>query len=147
MMKATVHVEIDETHTLIVDIEDMHILLGQRWYVGSHGYATNRNGDLLHRQILAVPEGMEVDHKDGNRLNNSRINLREASRSLQSINALHTGGESKQRGVYRNKRHWCAKIGVAGKQIHLGTFPTISDALKARLEAETLYYPERAKRA
>lgn len=146
-MKVTIHAEISDGKTVIVDISDMHHLICQRWYVGSHGYATNRTGDLLHRLIMGAPEGVEVDHKDGNRLNNSRSNLREASRSLQLINALRVGGESKHRGIYRNKKNWCAKIGVGGKSVHLGTFPTISDALKARIEAETLYYPERAKRA
>lgn len=43
---------------------------------------------------------------------------------------------------YRNR--WQAYINVNCKQIHLGYFADKDDAIKARLDAEAIYFKERA---
>ena len=53
-------------------------------------------------------------------------------------------GASGHRGVRRGHEcsSWCATIGFRGKNIHLGSFPTIEEAVKARQKAEAqLHYP------
>ena len=79
-----------------------------------------------------LPE--EVDHIDGNRCNNSWINLRAVTRSQNNGNAYQTGlGVSGMRGVYLEKRtgSWFSKIQYQGRQIHIGTFGTREEAEQA----------------
>lgn len=42
---------------------------------------------IMHRVILNAPAGLEVDHKDGNGLNNTRANLRLVTRRQNVINS------------------------------------------------------------
>lgn len=39
-----------------------------------------------------------------------------------------------------NKQKWYARIGIQGRNIHLGRFDDFQDAVKARKEAEKKYY-------
>ena len=53
--------------------------------------------------------------------------------------------DPKTRGVYKRKRAdgsiaWYALIGVQGRTIRLGTFPTYAEAAAARRKAEEDYY-------
>jgi hypothetical protein len=70
-----------------VDHEDAERLLPYKWYhfagsVGREYAATsiggrrNRVTIYMHRFILDAPKGMQVDHRDGDGLNNTRANLR-----------------------------------------------------------------------
>ena len=47
-------------------------------------------------------------------------------------------------GVYWHKRHesWVARIGVKNKSIYLGDFSNFDDAVKARHNAEKIYFGE-----
>ena len=68
-----------------------------------------------------------IDHIDGNIQNNSWINLRDASKSL---NALNT---NKVLGVYKSGNRFISKCMVNGKLNYLGTFNTYDLAKKAYL--------------
>ena len=79
----------------------------QVWYYGNNGYATRdhkqnkqRISILLHRLIMNAPEDKEVDHIDGNKLNNMRSNLRICTRMENSHNIKKQDGEysSKYKG-------------------------------------------------
>jgi hypothetical protein len=67
-----------------VDIEDLPVVLQSKWNANRpHGRITksyahsSRKGKrvLMHRLLVEVPPGMEVDHDDGDGLNNRRQNL------------------------------------------------------------------------
>lgn len=76
----------------------------------------------MHRDITQAPKGTQVDHENGDGLDNQRHNLRLASQSGQSKNSKsQRGSTSKYKGVsWHTKRHrWRAVIKVAKKQIHL----------------------------
>jgi len=120
----------------IVDDKDYPLLSKYNWYLNSSGYATNGKV-YLHQLLLPKEEGKEVDHKDGNKLNNQRINLRYVSRSQHHANRkkkLNT--TSKYKGVsfkddtFRNKP-WRAKIGKDYKRYYLGNYNTEKEAALA----------------
>lgn len=77
--------------------------------------------------------GFIVDHRDHEGLNNTRTNLRLATRSQNSCNNKKTRGRSsKYKGVSRDKRgYWRAKIHFKGKHIFLGYFDNEIDAARA----------------
>ena len=67
----------------------------------------------------------EVDHKDGNKQNNSVENLRWATRSENCSNKPKPVGKSNQyRGVYNIKDKFRVGIGNDNKMIWIGTFAT-----------------------
>lgn len=118
--------------------------------VTSSGYLqikTNRHGHhLAHRLAWLYMTGrwpiMQIDHIDGNRLNNKWSNLREASQSQNSANATARPSSSGYRGVswYKTKNCWRAHIKAQGKGIHLGYFSDPKKAAEAYREAAKKYH-------
>lgn len=97
----------------------------------------------LHRLIFLYMTGSfpkeDVDHIDGNRLNNKWNNLREVSRgkNLKNI-GLRSTNKSGHIGVYCRKdtKKYSAYINHKGKKYSLGDFEKYEDAVKVRLKAE-----------
>lgn len=99
-----------------------------------------------HRVIWALHNGewpkSEIDHIDGNGLNNRLINLRLASRTDQTRNsAMPRTNKSGVVGVcqYRNSTKWKAFIHLNNRVKHLGTFANKQDAIQVRKQAELLH--------
>ena len=96
----------------------------------------DRKNYRLHRLIWIyhngdIPDGMIVDHVDGNRTNNRIENLRLATYSENNYNRkTASNNTSGVKGVYWNKesKKWRAKIVVDHKTIHIGMFHTIEEA-------------------
>jgi len=78
----------------------------------------------------------KIDHIDHNGLNNIVDNLRIVTNQENSFNCCNTKGYYRRTG---NKR-WFSKIGVNGKNIHLGTYDTEEEARNAYLEAKKKYH-------
>ena len=76
-------IELTQNKFALVDNEDYERLNGIKWYY-SNGYAVHslyKNGKFsgrlwMHRLIMNTPTGMEVDHKNGNGIDNRKSNLR-----------------------------------------------------------------------
>lgn len=104
----------------------------------------------MHRIVLDAPQGTLVDHKNGDRLDNRRCNLRLATRSQNAANTPPKPGRLK--GVFFDKARnlWQARIMVNWKERYIGRFLTQEEAaraydLKAREyfgEFAALNYPE-----
>lgn len=91
-----------------------------------------------------IPNGKEIDHIDGNKLNNNIENLRLVNRSQNSQNKKSRFGKSKFKGVkfrkdYKN-RPWQARINVNYKDIYLGAFFLEEDAACAYNLGVLTYY-------
>jgi len=142
----------------LVDDKDFEMLNEHRWHCLNKGYAIRkirvdgkRTALLMHRLIMNTPEGMDTDHIDGNKLNNQKSNLRICTRSQNQMNRgvgknnwLGIKGVSHHTRTINGKTYTyiTAHIGVNGKLIHLGHFPTIELASKARNAAALKYHRE-----
>lgn len=85
-----------------------------------------------------------IDHINRKRLNNQIINLRQASYSLNGLNAnIPRNNSSGALGVTLNKAaaKWKAQIAINGKTIHLGYFSNLEEAKAARKTAEKNLIP------
>lgn len=146
----------------LVDDEDFDQLEKFRWHwegVGKYGFGggyavrhpspSRAAGKKLpkirmHRIIMNAPVGVEVDHINGNGLDNRRENLRFATRRQQLMNTAtsrrsETGvkgvGIHTQSGVSRFR----ARIHVYGTEHHLGEFDTLEEAVLVRKAAENRF--------
>jgi hypothetical protein len=117
----------------------------RRTWKNNKGYAQQSSshsgckGKMLHRLILKLTDRMiEVDHIDGNRLDNRRKNLRQCS-SAQNNRNKKPVGQVPFLGVTFNKR--CRKYQAmatvpngssgCGKPVYLGLFGTAEEAAMA----------------
>jgi hypothetical protein len=99
----------------------------------------------LHRFIMNIPKEMEVDHINGDTLDNRKVNLRVCTKSENNCNRkINQNNTSGYKGVsYKMSRHkWCAKIGVNNKNIHLGYFDSPEEAYAAYCIASKKYHGE-----
>lgn len=140
----------------IVDDEDYIWLSGYKWHVlGQRFYAARRayNKDgtskvlYMHREIMKTQKGMQVDHINGNTLDNQKSNLRNCSRQENSYNRISSRGISQYKGVSWNKvaKKWQSYISVRGKNIFLGCYKDMKNAAKAYNEAAEKHHKEFAK--
>ena len=105
------HINLGNGDFDIIDIDDRYLIYGYTWWRHKKGYACAKiDGQQwkLHRWILEpVPAGLQVDHIDRNKANNSRDNLRLVTPSGNNRNqGKKPGSTSIYRGVSWNKeRH------------------------------------------
>jgi HNH endonuclease len=82
----------------------------------------------LHRLLLDAPRGLEVDHINGNGLDNRRCNLRLVSRSRNQLNRKDV------RGIWQQRTKWRAAVSVDGVRYHAGCFASAAAARRAYLD-------------
>jgi hypothetical protein len=107
----------------------------ERWYVIRKGRGVFQNATIyLHRQILGVGDGVHVDHRDGDGLNNTRDNLRACTQSQNQASANCRKSASGYRGVTWDggKQRWCAMGYRDGVRVHLGRYVCPAEAARAR---------------
>lgn len=138
----------------MVDDADEDYLSQFRWSLkvsGSNMYARRwilgGNGKFLpmHREIMCAYSGIQVDHIDGNTLNNQRSNLRLATPSQNQWNkGLYKNNTSGFKGVswHKDTKRWQATIAANGKQKSLGVFYSKQDAALAYKEAAAKLHGE-----
>ncbi|NQY00576.1 MAG: HNH endonuclease [Pseudoalteromonas sp.] len=119
-------------------------------WVDKGGYLRITIGDrdiMAHRLLWYmengdIPDGYQIDHIDGNPLNNIIENLRLVTCSQNNKNKGKYKGREKGIWQFKKEGKWYARIGVNGKYIHLGSFDSKVEALKARTDAEIKYFGE-----
>lgn len=109
-------------------------------------YAISRNR-YLHHFILSLHT--QIDHANGDGLDNQRHNLRPATNSQNRANSKKQAGSSRYRGVRLNVNvrsiRWRAGIHLAGRSISLGTYPSEEEAGLAYNRAALIYFGEFAR--
>lgn len=115
-------------------------------YPHNEGYITayiGRKEYLLHRLIWLMQTGewpVQVDHIDHNRSNNAWLNLRNVVSRDNQMNMTKRVSKLGIQGVRQLKSgKYHAYIIVNRKQLTLGSYEELSDAVKARKEAELKY--------
>lgn len=119
----------------IIDAADAPLVEGRNWHAArSRNTFYARTNDLrregrgrgslrLHRVILGAADGTEVDHIDGNGLNNRRCNLRSTTTGENQRNAkLRKDNRTGLKGVSRRGDRWVARITHEKQLIYLGTY-------------------------
>lgn len=151
-------IESTEIADTTFDLEFKQEIEPYKWHLNKSGYVVciwydiakqphdmSLHGAIIHLSGQTIPDKHNIDHKDRNKLNNLKDNLRivtesqnQQNRELQSNNLSGWKGVSWH--LYNQK--WQAQIGVNGKPIHLGYFDTAEDAARAYNTAAIYYFGE-----
>jgi len=135
----------------IVDDADFEELSKFRWHFSHYGYAVrnytiskNKYGVIyMHRQILNAPHKMEVDHKNLNKLDNRRENIRICTSSQNKMNRpAYTTNKLGIKGVcfHPQTGKFRARIRFNGIIKSLGLYFSAEDAHKAyQMAQKTLH--------
>ena len=129
-----------------VDDEDYEQLIKLKWSVKidyrKHGtvcYARHTKVQMgkrvsiyMHRLIMEITDSkIFTDHKNGDGLDNRKINLRKCTnrQNLYNTNAI-TGSKSQYKGISwsKEKRKWMSKMMINGKNKSIGSFDNELDA-------------------
>lgn len=156
-------IKLTQQKETIVDDQDFDWLNQWRWIVH------NRNGKLyaargkyeklgfkkyrthtisMHRVIMNAIIGQEVDHINGESLDNRRVNLRLTDRYGNNQNArVRKDSLSGYKGVcfYKSTNKWRAYIGTGEKLKHIGYFNTPQEAALAYNQEAIKRFGEYAK--
>ena len=107
-----------------------------------------RTAIYMHRLVMGAALGEQVDHIDGNGLNDCKNNLRLVTQPQNNMNQKACRrGSSKFKGIrlHSKANRWTAQIGVNGKQIYLGMFKDEVSAAIVYNKAAIHYFGEYAK--
>jgi hypothetical protein len=125
----------------LVSDEDYDRLSAYRWHQGKAGYVESSfrvNGKTrtvrMHRLVMDAGAGQEVDHRNRNKLDNRRENLRLVTSAINKWNVERTTlNKTGHRGAQYRRRsgRWAARIIANGRCVWLGTFDTPEDAAHA----------------
>lgn len=143
----TVRLKISATDWVYIDVADYAKVKTVHWHVHyGYGkkYARATGVGYMHRVLTSAPPKTEVDHDDGDGLNNRKENLKVGTSSQNQMNRhrVNCNSKSGHTGVvwapYINR--WRSHITVNRKYIHIGTHKTIAEAIAARKDAEKTYF-------
>ena len=144
-------IRLTEGKFAIVDPDDFEKLKNYGWYLSRDFYAyaheeTNgkRKTFCMHRKIMNPQDGFIIDHKNRNKLDNRKANLRPVTHSQNSSNKATKPHSSIYKGVSWNKgmKKWKSCIQHLGKYIHLGYFDDEVEAGKAYDQAAKKYHDQ-----
>lgn len=151
MQRDSITIPLSQGMFVVIDADDLPLVEGYAWVAARrrhvwyaianvrqpHGGST---AVLMHRLILDAPKGMQVDHKDGDGLNNRRSNIRLCTPSQNQQNRVRREPNATGYfGIYYipKARRWVANIKHQRKRIYIGCFSTP--------EAAAIAYDERAR--
>jgi len=139
-----------------VDLDDFDRVSEFKWFCSSKGYAVrtdnkNRKCISMHRFILGLQPGkIQVDHINGDKLDNRRSNLRLANTSQNCANRWAARGRFPYKGIHYEDPKWgrhrerpfSARLRVAGKTYINGFYRTVEEAALAYNELAKKHHGE-----
>lgn len=135
-----------------IDDDDYEAVSYYSWNISSCGYPVTTIGKAgngrktitLHRFLLGpAPVGHVWDHRDVDKMNNQRHNLRLVTFTRSSYNKRAYGhNRTGVLGVVHSAGRWIAQIKFKRKNIYLGTFRQFEMACAKRWAAELQLYGE-----
>lgn len=118
-----VYIKNDKNKVMLCDIKDWENLKNYYW-IEQQGYAVackDYEHILFHREVMCIADPkVQVDHINGNRLDNRKSNLRLCSNQENSMNKYkNSNNSSGYKGVYfdRDRGKWRGAIQYDGKSI------------------------------
>lgn len=131
----TKEIQLTRGFVTLVDDEDFEELNKYKWHASYYGgktfYAETHTGKM-HRILLGVSDNnYQVDHIDGDGLNNCKSNLRIVTNSQNQANKFRASRKGNPKGVTKYNNKWGAKIICNRVVYYLGVYNTQEEAAAA----------------
>lgn len=145
-----IEISLTQNQVAMIDDEDYALVCQYKWCtqkspttlyaVSAIAWVNNKNVTMkMHRMIMNAQPNQDIDHIDGNGLNNQKENLRFCDESQNGGNrkkgpfVKNKPCSSKYKGVCWHKRDkkWQSQIKFSGNMYHLGYFENENDAALA----------------
>ncbi len=138
--------------TIIIDKEDYDLVKNYQWHIENsrrdlqYGQTTIRGVTpiktmRIHRMLM--PDSIQIDHINHNGLDNRRCNLRACNNRENNCNKnFQMNSKSGYTGIRYNEKvgSYYVRIMVHKKEISLGHYKTLEEALEARKQGEIRYF-------
>ncbi len=142
-------IKLSKGFVAIIDDKDYERVSQHKWHVRKSRtsktfYATAFIGEKttgLHRFIMNPPQEAEIDHKDGNGLDNRTENLRVCTREGNMRNR-RPNGKCPFKGVFIDGNKFISQISLKNTQYRLGFFDTPEQAALEYDNAAIEHYGE-----
>ena len=123
----------------LIDLEDLSKIENYSWHIDDKGYVRNWKHERLHHKIIGKGEnGLMVDHINGDKLDNRKINLRHVSNSKNQLNRHKTSNKLGIIGIIKDKNCkseiYISSVKWKGKSIYLGRYRDLNKAKSEREE-------------
>lgn len=133
-----VWLDLGDGNFALIDEADAPVLIMHQWHRGHSGYALTRIDGAVEKTAVHqfLMPGVLVDHRNRDRLDNRRSNLRPATVAQNSANkSRYSNNTSGYKGVTESesggKPRWVARAGIHGKRVYLGFFKSAEEAARA----------------
>lgn len=154
------YINLTQNKKTLVDDDDYNKYATHNWFVylsSSNKYYACRNNramnngevymEKLHRTIMGLGRGgkSQVDHINGDSLDNRKCNLRIVNSQQNAFNRKsQSNNKTGYKGVYKHTQYdkYVAQIKVGSKRYSLGVFDTAKEAAKAYDLAAKIHHGE-----
>ena len=133
---------------ILADADDLEKLNKHSWCISKTGYPVaniNHKVTKMHRHILGLTDpSIIVDHKNRNPFDNRKANLRICTAADNARNkSVSKKCKSGHIGIRKTPHNrYNVRITCGRKEIHIGNFKTLDEAIVARKAAEEMYHGE-----
>ncbi len=144
-------VNLTQGKVALVDDEDYGFVMRWTWSLSAKGYAQegHYHKQYMHRLLTQCPKGKQVDHINGDKLDNRRDNLRICTHGQNLCNQMPQ--QRKKTSIYKGvflvkgAKTWTARIRKDRKNINLGRFQDEREAAIAYNAAAKIHHGEFAR--
>lgn len=133
-----------DNREMLFDAEDFDLISKHTWCITHKQYAMCNlliNGKYktaeAQRLLTNFPTGKDVDHRNGNTLDNRKENLFIGTKQ----DNMHNRHTCKGYSWNKTRKKWRVGIKVNNKSIFIGRYDTETEARSAYLEAKKIYHP------
>lgn len=141
-------IQLTKGKVALVDNEWFKILSKHKWYCSFVGYAVknktiNKKQITIYMHKVILKSKCQIDHKNGNKLDNRKTNLRIVKGPGNQRNVpMRKSNTSGYKGVFWHKENkkWRAQINIGKIFKYLGSFGEKNDAARAYNKAAKKYH-------
>jgi hypothetical protein len=140
-------IPVGKSNWALIDAADLELVSQHKWRLSGGYVCTNikeggKSRTITMHRLIHPSASPQLDHEDNDPCNNRRGNLREVTHAQNQQNRRGASSRSSTgvRNVYFQGGSYLVRLGVAGKVVHVGSYPNLELATAAAKWARSVYF-------